>query len=302
MTQTVERLRLSPHQLTSKLSAQLFERASIETNQPFIGHERAKDALAFGLVMQAPGFNVYAMGDHGTGRQTLIKQMLAAQAKREETPEEWCYINNFDNSHEPYKLYVSPGDGKQLLARMNTFIDELLDLFPRVFDNPGYQRQKAAVDREFNQRYDEALANVEQIALQNDVVLYEEKGEVGFAPLVDGKPLNDEEFSKLDEAQREKFYELLTKLEGLLAEQLLELPLWKRESSDKLRKLKFDTAEQAIRPLLKELEHEFAANLGVLKYLKTVKAHIVDVVLELLVEESNNENTNTTERIYANLW
>jgi lon-related putative ATP-dependent protease len=236
------------------------------------------------------------MGEAGTGRHTLITQLLTAQAGKQKTPAEWCYINNFDENHAPFKLYLNPGEGKQLIARINTFIDELIDLFPEIFDNPGYQRQKAAIDREFNQKYDEAIANVEQMALKENVSLYEENGEVGFAPLVDGKPLDDKEFANLAPEQRDNFYNLLAALEHLLSEQLIELPLWKRISSDKLRKLKNDTAEQSIRPLIKELEHEFASNLGVLKYLANVKSHVVEVVLDILVDDSNDAAERSNDR------
>lgn len=287
MTQSLASLRLSADQLTADLSASLFNQPAPNGVQSFIGHDRAKEALSFGLAMKATGFNVYAMGEHGTGRQTLIRQMLEAVASEEPTPSEWCYINNFDDSHAPLKLYLNPGDGKLLLARVNKFIDELLDLFPEIFDNPGYQRQKAAIDREFNTKYDEAIELVEETALKHNVVLYEEKGEITFAPLVDDKPLSDKEFANLSDEQRNAFYQLLGDLETLLSEQLLELPAWKRESSVQLRKLKFDTAEQSIKPLIKELEHEFASNLGVLKYLSKVKEHVVDAVLEVLVDESS---------------
>ncbi|WP_440875495.1 AAA family ATPase [Thalassotalea sp. PLHSN55] len=288
MIKNLESLRLAPNQLTSNLSTSLFQHSLLAKGetQAFIGHDRAKEALDFGLSMEAPGFNIYAMGEHGTGRQTLIKQILTDSAKSQETPPEWCYINNFEDNHAPFKLYVSPGDGKVLIARINTFIDDLLNLFPEIFDNPNYQRKKTAIDREFNQKYDQALAIVEETALKHNVVLYEENGEVGFSPIVDGKPLNDKEFANLAEEQRSEFYQLLTEMEELLSEQLLELPLWKRASSAKLKQLKIDTAEQNIKPFIKELEHEFAANLGVLKYLSTVKAHIVDAVLEILADES----------------
>ena len=78
MNKTIDELRLEPSQLTSKLSVNLFSQYKPNKEQTFVGHERAKEALAFGLSMDAIGFNVYAMGDHGTGRQTLIKQMLSA--------------------------------------------------------------------------------------------------------------------------------------------------------------------------------------------------------------------------------
>jgi lon-related putative ATP-dependent protease len=179
---------------------------------------------------------------------------------------------------------------------MNTFIDELIDLFPEIFDNPGFQRKKAAIDRAFNQQYDQAISVVEETALKQNVVLFEESGEIGFSMLHDGKALNDKEFSSLSEEQRADFYKKLSDLEDLLSEKLLELPLWKRISSDKLRKLRFETAEQGIRPLLKELEHEFATNIGVLKYLSKVKDHVVDAVLEILADESNESPNDKDNR------
>jgi lon-related putative ATP-dependent protease len=294
-----EQCRLGTDALTSTLSASLFsskknskDKKNAAVPQAFVGHERAKEALEFGLSMSAIGFNVFALGEHGTGRQTLIKQMLTSLAAAKTAPDEWCYINNFDESHIPLTLSVKPGDGKQLLVSMNKFVDGLLSLFPEIFDNPGYQRQKAAFDREFNQKYDQAISIVEEIALKDNVVLYEENGEVGFSPLVDGKPLNDKEFANLAEGERTKFYQVLSELEIVLAEQLLELPLWKRLSFEQLRKLKNDTAEQGIKPYLTELEKEFSNNEGVLEYLSKVKNHVVDAVLEILVTESDDTPTD----------
>lgn len=298
-TYLTDKTRLGVDDLTSPLSASLFsnnKKPVSKSNefgaQGFVGHERAKEALEFGLSMSAIGFNVFAMGEHGTGRQTLIKQMLTSLAMTKTAPDEWCYTNNFDESHIPLTLSVKPSDGKKLLISMNKFIDGLISLFPEVFDNPGYQRQKSAIDREFNQKYDQAISVVEELALKENVVLYEENGEVGFSPLVDGKPLNDKEFANLNETDRTNFYKSLNELENVLSEQLLELPLWKRISFDQLRQLKNDTAEKAIKPYLAELEKEFSNNEGVLEYLGKVKNHVVDAVLEILVTESDDTPTD----------
>jgi lon-related putative ATP-dependent protease len=298
-TYLADQTRLGVDDLTSPLSASLFSNniKSVSKDnefgaQGFVGHERAKEALEFGLSMSAIGFNVFAMGEHGTGRQTLIKQMLNSLAISKTAPDEWCYTNNFDESHIPLTLSVKPGDGKKLLISMNKFIDGLISLFPEVFDNPGYQRQKSAIDREFNQKYDQAISVVEELALKENVVLYEENGEVGFSPLVEGKPLSDKEFSNLNETDRTNFYKSLNELENVLSEQLLELPLWKRLSFDHLRQLKNDTAEKAVKPYLTELEKEFSNNDDVIEYLAKVKNHVVDAVLEILVTESDDTPTD----------
>ncbi len=303
MTKTVaclaDKTRLGADDLTSPLSASLFSndnksasKINDAVSQNFVGHERAKEALEFGLSMSAIGFNVFALGEHGTGRQTLIKQMLTSLASAQKSPDEWCYTNNFDESHIPLTLSVKPGGGKELLVSLNKFIDGLLSLFPEVFDNPGYQRQKSAIDREFNKKYDQAIAVVEELALKENVVLFEEDGEVGFAPLVEGKPLSDKDFNKLTEEERTNFYKSLSELENVLSEQLLELPAWKRLSFDQLRKLKNETAEQAIKPYIEELEKEFSENEGVINYLAKVKSHVIDVVLEVLVTESDDTPTD----------
>ncbi|TKB43438.1 Lon protease family protein [Thalassotalea mangrovi] len=298
MTIKINERKVPANALCAQISSILFSESQVDQQktQSFIGHDRAKEALEFGLSMPSKGFNVYAKGEHGTGRQTLIRQMLHQYASQQHPSEEWCYINNFEDVQAPKKLYLNPGEGKLLLDKMSDLIDDLLGLFPEIFDNPGYQRRKAAIDRDFNEKYDSAIEQVEAFALSKNVAVYEEKGEISFAPLVDGKPLNDKDFSKLSEQERTDFYQLLAELETLLSETLLELPLWKRESSVQLRQLKHDTAEQTIRPLLKELEREFASNLGILKYLHDVKGHLTEAVLDILVDDGNEIRDDKASR------
>jgi lon-related putative ATP-dependent protease len=78
---------------------------------------------------------------------------------------------------------------------------------------------------------------------------------------------------------------------------LLELPLWKRASSEQLRKLRQQTVEQTSRPLVKELEREFASNLGVLKYLSSVKGHLVEAILEVLVDENSERDDKESRKM-----
>ncbi|MFY8326249.1 Lon protease family protein [Pseudoalteromonas sp. ZZD1] len=257
----------------------------------FIGQQRAQSALDFSLGMELPGYNVYVMGEAAHGRFTLVKDKLEAHSKGRPTPNEWLYVNNYDDHREPIAMFLQAGQSKQLADDIDSFIDEVLDTFPAAFDNPAYQRKKKKIDREFNDAYDAAITEVEIAALEQSVALIEEKSVVGFAPLVDGKQLSDAEFAALDDDLREQFYEVIEKLEDALIEALIELPRWKRESSEKLRNLKKSTAELATKPLLKDLEHKYAAHIGVLRYLKDIRVEIIDAVLEWLDDEDvSDEN------------
>ena len=70
-------------------------------NATFIGQERAREALTFGLGINAKGYNLYVMGEPATGRFTLVKDYIERQVAVLPAPDDWCYINNFDEEREP---------------------------------------------------------------------------------------------------------------------------------------------------------------------------------------------------------
>lgn len=256
----------------------------------FIGQQRAQSALDFALGMDLPGYNTFVMGEAALGRFTMVKDKLEAHSKTKPTPNEWLYVNNYDDHRKPIALFMQPGQSKELADDIDEFLDEVADTFPAAFDNPGYQRKKKSIDKEFDNKYDAAITAVAELAAKKSVALIEESNQVAFAPVIDGKQLDDAEFAALDEKVQEHFFDAIEKLEDDLIEALIELPRWKRESSEKLRNLKKQTVETATKPLLKKLELKYASHIGVIRYLKDVRTEIVDAVLEWLDDSGSEEN------------
>lgn len=265
-------------------------------NATFIGQERAREALTFGLGINTKGYNLYVMGEPATGRFTLVKDYIERQVNQLSAPADWCYINNFDEEREPVVLRFPPSGGKAFHKDMTALIDDVLDSLPIAFDNPGYQRRRASISREFDQKYDAAIAAVERYAQANNVALYEEGGSITFSPIINGKPVSDNDFAALGDEERECFYSLIDDLENRLSESLLSLPAWKRENSERLRELDKTTAEQGIKPLIKVLEHKYASDLGVMKYLKQVKSSLVTAILVIHNEEQKEEKSDDFDK------
>lgn len=265
-------------------------------NATFIGQERAREALTFGLGINTKGYNLYVMGEPATGRFTLVKDYIERQVSQLSAPDDWCYINNFEEEREPVALKFPPGGGKAFHKDMAALIDDVLDSLPIAFDNPGYQRRRASISREFEQKYDAAIDAVERYAQANDVALYEEGGSITFSPIINGKPISDTEFASFTDEQRKGFYILIDELENRLSESLLSLPTWKRENSERLRELDKKTAEQGIKPLIKVLEHKYASELGVMKYLKQLKNALVSAILVIHGEEQKEEKSDDFDK------
>jgi len=283
------RLRLAPEALTRRFSPEQFAFATTDDLEPFrgvLGQERAVEALQFGVAMPRPGYNVYVMGEPGTGRFSFVKRYLKAEGKRQQTPADWVYVNHFDDTREPRALELPSGSAAEFISDMGGLIDNLLATFPAVFEHPSYQQKKGAIDRAFNQRYDRALDVIERASLEKDVALYRDASNVAFTPMADGKALDEAEFAQLPDEVREQFHEDIAFLEERLNEELASLPQWKRESNNQLRQLNEETITLALQPLLAPLSEKYAENAAVCAYLQSVQVNLLRTVVEQLVDDS----------------
>ena len=253
MTTEPAALRLNPEQLTAPIDLDNLGFATTDDLEPFrgiLGQERAVEALQFGVAMSRPGYNVFVMGEPGTGRFSYVKRYLQAEAKRQVTPQDCVYVNNFDEPREPWVISLTPGSAGQLIETIEKLIDNLLATFPAAFEHPAYQQRKNAIDRAFNQRYDRALDAVERLALEKSIALYRDAQNIAFTPMKEGKALDEAEFAQLPEEERDCFHADISALEENLNEELSSLPQWKRESSNQLRELNEETITDALQPLL----------------------------------------------------
>lgn len=285
-------LRLEPHALTRRFSADQFAFSSTDDLEPFrgvLGQERAVEALQFGVAMPRPGYNVYVMGEPGTGRFSFVKRYLNAEGKRQQTPADRVYVNNFDDLREPRALELPAGSAHAFIADVNALIGNLVATFPAVFEHPSYQQKKGAIDRAFNQRYDRALDIIERASLEKDVALYRDASNVAFTPMSEGKALDEAEFAQLPEAVREQFHQDIAALEERLNEELASLPQWKRESNNRLRELNEETITLALQPLLAPLSEKYAENAAVCAYLQAMQLNLLRTVVEQLVDDSKTD-------------
>ena len=99
--------------------------AELNATTEIVGQERAVDAIGFAIDIQRPGFNLFVLGDSGSGRHSVVRRLLDAKAAQEEKPSDWCYVNNFAEPNKPRLLRVPSGRGGQLKRDMQQFCAEL---------------------------------------------------------------------------------------------------------------------------------------------------------------------------------
>ena len=75
----------------------------------FLGQERAISAIRLGVNIERQGYNVYALGPTGTGKHTLVRQLVEEKAAQEPPPYDICYVNNFEDPSRPARACSAAG-------------------------------------------------------------------------------------------------------------------------------------------------------------------------------------------------
>ena len=72
-------------------------------------------------------------GPSGVGKTMYTKKFLDTITKKKKTPNDWCYIYNFDNPNEPIAVSLPAGQGKEFKESMDGFIKEVKKDIKKTF-------------------------------------------------------------------------------------------------------------------------------------------------------------------------
>lgn len=269
---------LPPDALSRRCDPDSFDFETTDDLPPlsdFIGQERAMRAVDFGAGIASHGFNVYAMGLPGSGKTSLTRKFLEQIAANEPTPDDWCYVNNFDDPHRPKTLRLPAGQGTALRDDMVELIDSCRRDIPKAFQSEEYEREKEQATKTFQEEQEKELEALRQRLAEDNFALLRVPGGLVLAPAVEGRPLKERDLEKLSDEEREKVQKLRNKLEKTVERGLRRL----REMEDSMRKelkqLDEETTLRAIGHLVDDLREKNAETPQVVAYLDSVQADIV---------------------------
>jgi lon-related putative ATP-dependent protease len=218
-----------------------FERADeLEDLLEPIGQDRAVEAVQFAVAMRPKGYNVYTLGASGTGKHTLVRDLLRRNAEGAPTPSDWCYVNNFADPQKPRRLELPPGRGNE----------------------------------QFKARNEQGFGELQRRAEPKGITMLRTPMGLALAPRRDGKVLTPELFEALPEAERERIQRDLDEVQGELEAVMKQVPQWEREHREALRELNRNTTGAAIALMMDELRAGYCDFLDVIQHLDAVEHDI----------------------------
>ena len=163
-------------------------------NEQLIGQKRAVNAISYALEVEQKGYNLFIVGDPGSGRTTYALRQMKERAARMKAPDDWIYVYNFDEPGEPVAINLPAGCGKKLASAMDDLVEELKTNLGKAFDNSEYEDSKASLVKKFQENVGELMESLRAYALEKNFSI--KRTPQGFVNL----PLIKEEAAK-DEAE-----------------------------------------------------------------------------------------------------
>ena len=275
---------------------------------PWIGQERAQEAARFGLSMAQPNYNLFILGEVGTGRTTLMTQLMTEVAAQRAVPPDLCYLHNFEAPEQPRALRLAPGEGRVFRQLMTQFSKSLQSQIPKRLSAPDVKAKNDALKTTVKAQEDAAYAELTAYAKARHFGLMRDEGRLVFTLRDDkGEPvtanqsllLSPEKRLEIDKAEDallaeiNRFLEKSQAMERELNEQLGVLrrqmvkPLLTQESQrvmDALNKKIDDRSDKEVLKLgiyLDQVQHDVLENLELFMPLSDDEARLeaLDAVL-----------------------
>lgn len=259
--------------------------SELEPLTDIIGQERAVEALEFGLSMKSPGFNLYVSGPVGTGKATLVRQMVKRLAQAAPAPSDWCYVNNFQDPSRPASLSFAAGQGCAFKRDMAAFIDSLRRDIPAAFESKKYLDAKAKLHDETEAKKKLFFQELTQLSLTRGFGFDETPAGFGLVPLKDGHPMTSEALEAMTEQEQQDLNERRLALEGEIREFHVRLHTLDKEVEHQLRHLDRQVVTNVLEGRYETMRQTYQDLPSVCAYLERVQDNIVHHYKDFLPHE-----------------
>ncbi|MGV0960635.1 MAG: AAA family ATPase [Limnohabitans sp.] len=214
---------------------------------PWIGQPRAQVAARFGLSMALPGYNLMVVGEVGTGRSTLMRQLMQDHAASCPVPPDLLYLHHVEQPERPLALRLPAGEGRQLRQRMVQMARRLQTDIPRRLAEPDVKPEKERIEQAYKGEESIAYTELNTYAESRHFSLMRDEGRLVFSRRDDkGEPMTAGKAMSLSPQERAQIDQDETSLRDEIARFLEKTRSLEHVRNEGLAALR----RQIVRPLL----------------------------------------------------
>ena len=242
-----------------------------------IGQAEGMAALEFGVSMRGGGYNVFVLGESGSGRRSFVLEALHRRAAQQAPPADWCYVQNFTDPRRPVAVSLGAGRGVELQRDVALVIEDLRRLLPqRLEADECVARRTAAVEE--RERQAGALLDDFRAELKGNgsVLLRETESDYGLVPAHEGQALTPETYMALPEEVREAIDAQVREARNRMLSINRRMHDLQREARETVAAINRDITAHAVQLQLAPLRAKYAGDERVLRHLDALAEDVVE--------------------------
>lgn len=256
--------------------------AEVDPLDKVIGQKRAVQAIEFGLNIKSPGYNIFVTGIEGTGKSTIIKDIVTQHAKSLPSPVDWCMVNNFKDEYHPKTVSVPKGKATLFSKTMNKLIDDLKKELPKAFEHESYQQRQAEIQKKYTDRQKDIIKKLEASALQHNIQINRTKAGYQTIPIVKEKAISPEEFLALPKEKQTEIEEKISLVQSEIDATIREINKINQSMNSQIEKLMQEIALFVVKQRIDIIRDEYKECQDILIYLDGVQADILENVQDFI--------------------
>jgi lon-related putative ATP-dependent protease len=262
-----------------------------------IGQERALRALELATRVAERDYNVFVSGPARTGKTFLVTSYLGRVAKTLPAPNDWVYVNDFNDLDKPRALSLPAGMGRVFRNDVEFLVKEIQAELSKAFRADGYQLRRDALQSNLDREKAALLRELEKKVEGQGFILHITGEGMSISAARDGRSMTEEEIRALDDEERARLQSVGEALHAELNRVAREMQAMDRAFREREATLRKQVAAETLDPLFERMEEKYRDVPGVQRFFQEMKEDILTRIEELAPweEEEEEEFSQTGE-------
>ena len=256
--------------------------------------------------MPCPGQNVYVRGARGTGRITMVRQILNDLQPQTDSKRDFCYVHNFSRADHPSLITLPPGKAPGFRREMVQVAEFFEEGLTKALDSEPHLSNRHAVQDRVKELIKKTTEPLEKEIESNGMALVSVQqgpaSQTMILPVVDGKPIPFEQFRTLvtqgeaSEEQLKAFEEALPPYQKRLQETSRKVNGIIREAGREVFELNEKIARQLAEEFTAPILEKFST-----PQVETFIREVIDDVVENHLQSGNEQKPDFKELYGVNV-
>ena len=249
--------------------------ADLEPFNGIIGQERALHAIKSAMQIPQKGFNLYVSGSVGIGKTSYALSVVSELSQKENIPNDYCYVYNFDNPNEPIAISLEPGMGSEFKQDMNRFIKKLLERLSKDLAGDMYEKEKKNILDRYARAKENIMKEFDKSTYEQGFKVRNTEDGIYFSPVHNGVILDEKQFSILDDKIKKYYEEKSPQIQEQTLQVLKELDSLDKKAEKVINEWQENITTFAVTQCMSDLKIKYKKNLKIQNFLYSIQSDVV---------------------------